>query len=221
MLHDLLRTWFGWVEIWGYWGVFILMAMESSIIPVPSEVVMPPAAFWAAQGRMDIWGVVFAGTAGSYFGSFLNYWLSRWLGKPFINRYGKYLLLTPDKVAMAEQWVKQYGAFGIFVARLLPVIRHLISIPAGALKMPFIPFSIATIIGAGIWCGVLSWFGKEAIGNNPELLQSPAAMVAVIREQMHWFLGGVLLLIGLYVGLMVWKKRAELKVKLKAKKKKK
>jgi membrane protein DedA with SNARE-associated domain len=90
MLHHLLQTWFQWVELGGYWGVFILMAMESSIIPVPSEIVMPPAAFWAAQGRMDFVGVILAGTAGSYFGSVLSYFASRWLSESLLTRYGKF-----------------------------------------------------------------------------------------------------------------------------------
>src|SRR5689334_2694981 len=151
MFHELLRTWFQWVEMWGYWGVFVLMAMESSIIPVPSEVVMPPAAYWAAQGRMSFAGVVLAGTLGSYVGSVISYWGARWLGVPFLKRYGKYFLLSPDKLDMAGRWVNQYGTAGIFVARLLPVVRHLISMPAGVFKMPFGRFSLVTILGAGIW----------------------------------------------------------------------
>jgi membrane protein DedA with SNARE-associated domain len=188
MFHDLLRTWFEWVQIWGYAGVFILMAMESSIIPVPSELVMPPAAFWAAQGKMSFSGVVIAGVAGSYFGSLLNYWASRWLGQPVVKKYGKFFLMPPEKLALAENWVSRFGTYGIFTARLLPVVRHLISIPAGLLKMPFGSFSIATIVGAGIWCTILSWFGQEVIGNHPELLQTPEAMVGVIREKMLAFL---------------------------------
>ena len=101
MIHELLRTWFGWVEMWGYVGVFVLMAMESSIIPVPSEIVMPPAAFWAAQGRsgMSLIGVVVVGTAGSYFGSILSYWISRRVGYPVVQKYGKYFLLPPAKLS--------------------------------------------------------------------------------------------------------------------------
>lgn len=210
MLHELLRMWFHWVEVWGYWGVFALMAMESSIIPVPSEIVMPPAAFWAAQGKMDFGAVVLAGTAGSYFGSLVNYWISRWVGQPVVQRYGKYFLFPPEKVAMAEDWVKRFGTVGIFAARLLPVVRHLISIPAGVLKMSFVPFSIATVLGAGLWCGILSWFGQQVIGSNPELLQSPEAMVMVMKAKMHWFMAGVLVLGGLYAGVMWFKKRTQL-----------
>ncbi len=207
MIHELLKTWFQWVEIWGYGGVFILMAMESSIIPVPSEVVMPPAAFWAAQGKMSFSGVILAGTAGSYFGSFLSYWISRYLGEPLIQKYGKFFLLSPKKLKLAEDWVGRFGIPGIFAARLLPVVRHLISIPAGIFKMPFGAFSFVTLAGAGLWCAILSWFGQEVIGSNPELLQSPEDMVAVIRSKMHWILAAVLIFGGGYVGLLVLKKK--------------
>ncbi len=207
MLHELLRIWFHWVENWGYLGVFVLMAMESSIIPVPSEVVLPPAAFWAAQGKMSFIGVVLAGTAGSYVGSAISYWVSRWLGPPFIQKYGKYFLMPPEKLILAEEWVKKFGKIGIFTARMLPVIRHLISIPAGILRMPFGAFSFTTILGAGLWCTILSWFGQQVIGDRPELLQSPEAMVSVMKEKMHWILAGVLILGGLYAFLIFMKKR--------------
>jgi len=198
MFHELVRTWFQWVEHWGYAGVFLLMAMESSIIPVPSEIVMPPAAFWAAQGRMDFFGVILAGTAGSWFGSAINYWVSRSVGFPFINRFGRYVLLPPQKIEFASTWVRRFGVAGIFAARLLPVVRHLISIPAGVLKMPHARFTLATVSGAGLWCAVLSWFGRDVIGSRPELLQSPEAMVRVIREKLHWFVVAVVVLVALY-----------------------
>jgi membrane protein DedA with SNARE-associated domain len=207
MIHELIATWFGWVEAWGYAGVFILMAMESSIIPVPSEVVMPPAAFWAAQGKMSLSGVILAGTAGSYFGSVLNYWVARSVGLPVVNRYGKYFLMPPEKLAMAEAWVARFGTPGIFLARLLPVVRHLISIPAGVLKMPFGRFSLATIMGAGIWCAVLAWFGQEVLGSRPELLQSPEAMIHVMKDKLHWFVLAVVILSALYGGVVWFGKR--------------
>lgn len=203
MFHELLRTWFGWVEAWGYTGVFILMAMESSIIPIPSELVMPPAAFWAAQGKMSFWGVVLAGTLGGYAGSAVNYWLSRWLGLPIIRKYGRYVLVSQEKIALGHAWVSRFGFVGIFLARLLPVIRHLISIPAGVLTMPFGRFSLATITGAGLWCLILSWFGRAAIGRHPELLQSPEAMVTVMREQLSWFVWAVVVFAALY-GVMLF-----------------
>lgn len=210
MLHELIRTWFGWVEAWGYLGVFVLMAMESTIVPVPSEVVMPPAAFWAAQGTrggMSLVGVILAGTAGSIFGSVLNYWVSQWVGGPVLKRYGKYVLLPEDKIDLGHRWVMEFGVLGIFAARLLPVVRHLISIPAGILKMPFWNFTAATAAGSALWCAVLSWFGAQAIGGNPELLQSPEAMMKVIKAKLIWFVLGVLALVGLYGFVIFFKKR--------------
>ena len=199
MLHELVTIWFHWVEQWGYAGVFILMAMESSIIPVPSELVMPPAAFWAAQGKMTFWGVVAAGTFGSWFGSAISYVLARWLGKPFLNTFGKYIFMPPAKVAIAEAWIKDFGVIGVFISRLLPVVRHLISIPAGMLKMPFGIFSVVTLVGAGIWCTILAWFGQQTIGQRPELLQSPDEMIHVMKDQLSWFVIAVVILGALYL----------------------
>ena len=208
MLHELVRTWFGWVEHWGYGGIFLLMALESSIVPVPSEIVMPPAAFWAAQGKMNLSLVVLAGTLGSYAGSLLSYLVAQWVGGPVVARYGRAFGLGPTKLALAESWIRSYGTPGVFFARLLPVVRHLISIPAGLLHMSLPRFSIATLLGAGIWCGVLSWFGQEVIGSRPELLQSPEAMVSVIKGQLHWFVGAVILLAGLYAFVLWFKRRS-------------
>jgi membrane protein DedA with SNARE-associated domain len=199
MLHELITIWFHWVEQWGYVGVFLLMAMESSILPVPSEIVMPPAAFWASQGKMSFSGVVLAGTLGSWFGSAVSYWIARWLGKPFLNAFGRYLFMPPEKVALAEAWIKDFGVAGVFISRLLPVVRHLISIPAGILKMPFGKFSLVTLVGAGLWCWVLAWFGQVTIGQRPELLQSPEEMVHVIKDQLSSFVIAVLILGGLYM----------------------
>ena len=207
MLHSLIKTWFHWLEAWGYLGVFLLMALESSIVPVPSEVVMPPAAFWAAQGRMSLAGVVLAGTAGSWFGSAVSYWVSRAVGLPVLQRFGKYVLIGPDKIAIGEQWVLQYGVGGIFAARLLPVVRHLISIPAGILRMPFGRFSLVTTAGAGLWCAVLSWFGMKVLGDQPQLLDSPEQMVAVIKAKLGWFVAAVVGLAIAYVVMVIVRDR--------------
>lgn len=207
MMHEWLVSWFNFVRDWGYMGVFLLMALESSIVPIPSEVVMPPAAYWAAQGRMDFWGVVVAGTAGSYFGSIVSYVISRAVGRPVVSRYGKYFLMGPEKVAMAEVWVTSFGSVGIFISRLLPVVRHLISIPAGILKMNPLRFSLATTLGAFAWCAILSWFGQQVIGDRPDLMSSPEALVAVCREKLHWFVGGVMVLAAAYALVIFVKKR--------------
>jgi membrane protein DedA with SNARE-associated domain len=190
-MHDLIIWWFKFLEEWGYLGVFLLMAAESSIIPVPSELVMPPAAYWASQGKMTFWGVVAAGTVGSWFGSAISYWVALWLGRPLVMRFGKYMLMPPRKIELAEAWADRDGLKGVFIARLLPVVRHLISIPAGILRMRFLPFSVVTTLGAGIWCTILAWWGQEVLGEQPRLLEDPDAMIKVMKEKMLWFIGAV------------------------------
>jgi membrane protein DedA with SNARE-associated domain len=184
LFHFFVELWFGWVRDGGYTAVFFLMAMESSIFPVPSEVVMPPAAYWAAQGKLSMAGVIFAGTAGSWFGSIVTYLVSRKWGLPVLISAGRRFGLTEKKVHMAQTWASRFGLPGVFFARLLPVVRHLISIPAGLLSMPVIPFSIVTTVGAGIWCGVLSWYGAAVLGDAPELLSSPDLLVATIKAKL-------------------------------------
>lgn len=194
----LIQLWFEIVRDWHYLGVFLLMAAESSILPVPSEVVMPPAAYWAAQGHMNFWGVVAAGTAGSWFGSAVSYWLALWIGRPLVLRYGKYLLMPPKKVELAEAWARERGLAGVFVSRLLPVVRHLISIPAGILRMRFVPFSIVTTVGAGLWCFILAWWGEQVLGDQPKLIEDPDAMVEVLKAKMLWFVGAIVVLGALF-----------------------
>ena len=183
-----MEMWFGWVLNWGYLGIVLLMAMESSIFPVPSEVVIPPAAFLAAQGHLSFAGVVVAGTVGSYLGSAITYWVSRSLGRPLILRYGKYFLLGPEKLARAEAWLVRYEAGGVFFARLLPVIRHLISIPAGIVRMNFGIFSAVTVVGSAIWCYILALLGDKAYRLRPDLISNPDAMVAFIKSQSLWII---------------------------------
>lgn len=199
-MHELIVLWMSWVEQWGYWGVGLLMAMESSILPVPSEVVVPPAAILAAQGDagMNFWGVVLAGTIGSYVGSVIMYLCALWIGRPFIYRFGKYFFMPRHKVETAERFMNQYSTAGIFFSRFLPVIRHLISIPAGMARVNFTWFSIATITGSAIWCTVLAWFGDKVGARNPDILNSPEALIAAVKAESHLIVLGVLLLAGLY-----------------------
>ena len=198
MMHHLLEVWVGWVENWGYLGIIVLMAMESSIIPVPSEVVIPPAAFLAAEGKLSMVGVVIAGVVGSYLGSAISYLLSLWVGRPAIARYGKYFFLSEDKVARAEIWLARYEAGGIFFARLLPVIRHLISIPAGIVRMNFGMFSLMTVVGSAIWCSVLAYLGNKAYQAQPDLLQNPEALEHFIKHQSLGIIACVFILAVLY-----------------------
>ncbi len=201
-MHHLIEVWFSWVLNWGYFGIILLMAMESSIFPVPSEVVIPPAAFLAAQGHLSFSGVVIAGTVGSYLGSAITYWVSRALGRPLIMRYGKYFLLSPDKITRAEIWLARYEAGGIFFARLLPVIRHLISIPAGIVRMNFWTFSAMTIVGSAIWCYILAVLGAKAFAAQPDLIKNPDAMVQFIKSQSLWIIAVVVVFTALYFLMM-------------------
>lgn len=184
------------------------MALESTIVPVPSELVMPPAAYWAAQGQMSFWGVVAAGTAGSYVGSVINYFFFKAVGLPFVERYGRYLLLSVEKIKAAELWINRYGAFGVLLARFLPVIRHLISIPAGFFRMRFLDFSLATAIGAGLWCWVLAAFGEKTLGRHPDLLASPETMIAAVKQDLLSFVLAVVVITVLYVVFVLRKKRS-------------
>jgi membrane protein DedA with SNARE-associated domain len=210
MFHELLRIWFHWVEEWGYLGIFILMVLESSVIPVPSEIVIAPAAFWAAQGRFSFVGVILMGTLGSYVGSALNYGFFRWAGLPVAQKYGKYIFLPQEKLQLAEDWLNRFGAPGVFASRFLPVVRHLISIPAGILRMPFATFSFATIVGAGIWCATLAWFGQQVLGERPDLLDSPEAMIAALKAKLAWFVVAVVIFIALYAVVIIFKKKTAL-----------
>lgn len=194
LMHNFIVIWFGWVAKWGYLGVFLLMAMESAVFPVPSEIVVPPAAFLAAEGHLSFWGVVLAGTLGSYFGSALLYWLSRVVGRAFIVRYGMFFFLNEKKLEMAERWMHRYEAGGVFFARLLPVIRHLNAIPAGIVKMNFGVFSSMTIAGSFAWSLVLAYFGREAHAQHPDAIKSPEEMLEIIKAQSHYIVLGILAL---------------------------
>jgi membrane protein DedA with SNARE-associated domain len=200
LLHQLVVFWFNLVSEWGYLGVVLLMAMESSIFPVPSEVVVPPAAYWAAQpgAKMSFWGVIIAGTIGSYLGSAVTYGVSKWVGRIVIVRWGKYFFISEDKLERAERFMHRYEAGGVFFARLLPVLRHLISIPAGIIRMNFLTFSVVTTIGAFIWCSVLAWLGREAAVKHPGLINDPEQMVHAMKAEAMPIVLGVLGLAALY-----------------------
>jgi len=199
VFHSLLRVWFDLTLKWGYAGVFSLMAIESTVFPLPSEVVIPPAAYWAEQGRFHFWGVVIAATLGSWAGSALSYWVARSLGRPLIIRYGKYVLVPEKKWQLAENWIDRYSWGGVFFARLLPVVRHLVSLPAGAARMPFGRFSVMTLAGSFVWSTVLAWFGAKVLSQEPRLLDDPAALSHVLQAKLLWFVAAAAALLALYV----------------------
>jgi len=175
MLKQLVDWYSGVLDQWGFWAVGLLMAVESTFIPVPSEVIIPPAAYKAWTGGLALFGtsysgwtaeilIVVAGTLGSWLGAAIMYWVARLAGRPLVMRYGKYVFIPAQKVEGAERWAKYYGPFGIFAARLLPVVRHLIGIPAGIVRMNFWKYSLYTLAGAATWSAVLCWLGVKVGG---------------------------------------------------------
>ncbi len=143
------------IGTFGYLGLAVLMAMESSVLPVPSELVMPPAGFLAYKGEMNVWLALLAGTVGSMIGAYANYWVSARLGRWVFVKYGKFVLLSERSLERTERFFARHGEIATFVGRLFPVIRHLISIPAGLARMRLDRFFLYTGVGAAIWCGVL------------------------------------------------------------------
>lgn len=201
-LAQYLQTLAAYAPVWGLFLVFFFMTVESSFIPFPSEVVMIPAGFLAARGGLtfaepvlDALLAVAAGTAGSLAGAYLNYYLSRWVGVPFLERYGKYFFLPPAKLRRAEEIFRRYGAGATFVCRLLPAIRQLISIPAGISGMPLHSFTLWTGLGAGIWVAILTWIGYTIGLHTAEL--SYAELVHrgkdAAKEHLVWLIPVLLL----------------------------
>jgi len=153
-------------KTWGFVLIVLFMTIESSFIPFPSEVVMIPAGFLAARSGLtlgspmaDMILAITLGTLGSLAGAYINYFLFRWLGKPFLEKYGKYFFLPPPSLHRAEEIFREYGAGATFVCRLLPAIRQLISIPAGIAEMPLGSFTLYTSLGAGLWVTLLTVVG--------------------------------------------------------------
>ena len=161
-----LDTFAAMAPLWGYAFIFAFMAIESSFVPFPSEIVMLPAGFLAARGELtlhapaaDLALAIAVGLVGSLAGAYFNYFLSRWLGEPFLRRYGKWFFVKPEALDRAEEVFNRYGAVTTFVCRLIPVIRQLISIPAGLSGMPLGKFTLFTGLGAGIWTAILAATG--------------------------------------------------------------
>jgi membrane protein DedA with SNARE-associated domain len=167
----------------GYPGIIALMAMESSILPVPSELVMPPAGYWVAKGQMNVWVVLACGTIGSILGALANYWVAQLLGRAFVRRFGRYVLLSERSLERAERFFADHGEISTLVGRLLPVVRHLISIPAGIARMPLPRFVLFTGLGAFAWCAVLTWIGYF-LGRHEDVLRNEEVQRYVSRALM-------------------------------------
>jgi len=159
------------MEATGYAGVFLLMVAESMVLPVPSEAVMPFAGFLVAEGSMSAAGAVGLATLGSLVGSLLSYAIGRFGGRPFIAKYGKMLLLDASDLERTDGFFRRRGAITIFVSRFIPVVRHLISIPAGMGRMKLLPFCLFTVVGAALWNSFLTWCGFALRANWDAVLR--------------------------------------------------
>ena len=192
MFKGLIAWYMATLETGGYPLIVLLMAIESSVLPLPSEVVIPPAAHLAhTQGNLSLVGIVIAGTIGSWLGATAMYWAARLGGRPLLLRYGRWVFITPEKIEGAERWAAHYGSMGIFISRLLPVVRHLIGIPAGIVRMDYKSFSIYTVLGSAIWCAVLCYVGIK-MGQDDKLMKGELHRISL------WVGGAVLVLGGLY-----------------------
>jgi len=168
-MHELAQLLVDTIFGWGYLGIFIMMAIESSFIPFPSEIVLIPAGYLASQGEMSISLIMLAALGGSLIGAFTNYYLALTLGRKFLLRYGKYFFIKEETLLKMENFFEKHGHISTFTGRLIPGVRQLISIPAGLARMNLVQFSLFTALGAGIWALVLTLLGFY-LGENQELI---------------------------------------------------
>ncbi|PIP23542.1 MAG: alkaline phosphatase [Candidatus Nealsonbacteria bacterium CG_4_10_14_0_2_um_filter_38_17] len=164
-----------------YFGVIFLMALESACIPIPSEVIMPFSGFLVFEGKFSFWLVVFWGTMGNLIGSAIAYFIGFYGGRPLVEKYGKYILLSHSDLELAERWFQKYGSLSIFFSRILPVARTFISFPAGVAKMNFFKFSVYTTVGSAIWSVFLTYVGFFG-GEN-------WSKIEVYFKKFDWFIG--------------------------------
>lgn len=193
---------------WGLLFIFVFMAIESSFIPFPSEVVMIPAGFLAARGEMGVgsplvavWVAIAVGVLGSLAGAFINYYLALWVGKPFLEKYGRWFFLKSAALERACEVFNKYGAMTTFVCRMVPAIRQLISIPAGIARMPLGSFTLFTGLGAGVWTATLAFvgygFGKSA--GDITYLELCTKGKEMAAAHLPLVIGGALVLVAAYV----------------------
>jgi membrane protein DedA with SNARE-associated domain len=203
----MLTSFFHWlaesVLALGYPGIVVLMAIESSVLPLPSELVMPPAGYLASKGQMHAGWAVAAGTLGSIIGALVNYLLAVVVGEPVLRRYGKWVLISERSLDRTEAFFRRHGEISTFIGRLLPVIRHLISIPAGMSRMALGRFVAFTALGAGLWCGILTYLGWIIGRHGGEVERAIGPYVH--RTLVFYVLPGAVVLVAAYVW---WRRRA-------------
>ncbi|MFY4808400.1 DedA family protein [Aliarcobacter butzleri] len=178
----------------GYFGIFILMFLESTVFPIPSEVVMIPAGYLAHKGEMNIYIVILLGILGSLGGALFNYYFALKFGRKFLMKYGKYFLVSHESIEKTEKFFKNHGHISTFSGRLIPGLRHYISLPAGLARMNLFVFCLYTTLGATIWVIILTLLGYY-IGDNEEL----------VKEYLRYLIVGLLLCLTL-LGILYYKK---------------
>ena len=185
-MHEIVDFIVNIAREFGYTGIFIMMFLESTFFPFPSEVAMIPAGYLASKGEMDLTLSIFVGTAGSLLGALFNYFLARRYGRKGVLKFGKYFFFNEEKLQKMEKFFVEHGSFSTFVARLIPGVRQLVSLPAGLSKMHLGKFSLHTSLGAGIWVTVLVLLGYFIGGNE-----------ALIKAYLHQIILATLALIAL------------------------
>ena len=182
MIHDIANTIVSYIGDMGYWGIFLLMFLESTFFPFPSEIIMIPAGYLAFKGEMNLYIIILVGILGSVAGALLNYYLAMIFGRKFILKYGKYFFIKEETLDKLESFFAKHGEISTFTGRLIPGIRQLISLPAGLARMNMAKFSFYTAIGAGIWVIVLVGVGY-LVGSNEELISEylkSATLIALV-----------------------------------------
>lgn len=192
MLADLAQWLVQNILDMGYMGIFILMMIESSFIPFPSEIVLIPAGYLAQQGEMNIVLIFITALLGSLAGAFINYFGALLIGRQLLMRFGKYIFIPNSAMDKMEGFFQNHGPISTFTGRLIPGIRQLISIPAGLSKMPLLPFTLYTALGAGIWSMVLILLGY-ILGKNQELITTYLHQITLT------VLGALILLVWVYL----------------------
>jgi len=199
MLHEIIQLIVSTVSSWGYPGIFLMMALESSFFPFPSEVVMIPAGYLAYKGEMNLVLAILSGISGSLVGALFNYWLAVKFGRPFLLRYGKYVLFKEHSLQRMEDFFARHGHISTFTGRLIPAVRQYISLPAGLARMNLAAFSFYTSLGAGIWVTILALLGYT-LGHNEDAIRENLHLITLIT------LGAVAVIILLYVRIKLKKK---------------
>ena len=194
-------------QVWGFVMIFILMAIESSVFPLPSEIVMIPAGFLAfrhgltfGDPLLDCAIAVICGAFGSLLGAYFNYFMALWLGRPFLYRFGKYFFLKPKNLERCEEVFREYGEITTFVCRLIPGIRHLISLPAGLSRMNHLRFSFFTVLGAGIWCAILLGIGYYLGSLSKDMTYRDLVHkgIQILHHNYGWMFIGLAVIVGTY-----------------------